>query len=94
MKALFQLEKTIDQVPLSKDGPGRTPSNVLPGAWLCSVLEDVGLLHTMVRTRMYINDFFTLFSWSRAHFFIGSDPTLHEDKDFAQCSLKTSFYQF
>lgn len=37
-------------MPLSTDGPGRTPSNVLPGSWLCDILEEVGLLHTMVRT--------------------------------------------
>jgi hypothetical protein len=49
LRALFELEKKIDQVPLDQNGPGKTPSNVLPGAWLCNLLEDVGLAHTMVR---------------------------------------------
>ena len=49
LRALFELEKKIDLVPLDSNGPGRTPSNVLSGAWLCNLLEEVGLLHTMVR---------------------------------------------
>ena len=49
LRALFELEKKIDLVPLDNNGPGRTPSNVLSGAWLCNLLEEVGLLHTMVR---------------------------------------------
>jgi hypothetical protein len=51
LRALFELEKKIDLVPLSNNGPGDTPSNVLPGAWLCNLLEEIGLVHTMVITR-------------------------------------------
>ena len=54
LKSLFSLENKIDQVPLSSEGPGKTPSNVLPGSWLCSILEEVGLLHTMVRTFLFL----------------------------------------
>lgn len=54
LRALFELEKKIDLVPLSNNGPGDTPSNVLPGAWLCTLLEEIGLLHTMVIIRLKI----------------------------------------
>lgn len=54
LRALFELEKKLDLVPLSNTGPGDTPSNVLPGAWLCNLLEETGLLHTMVTTRCKI----------------------------------------
>ena len=61
LKSLFSLENKIDQVPLSSEGPGKTPSNVLPGSWLCSILEEVGLLHTMVRTFLFLFFLFLFF---------------------------------
>ena len=61
LKSLFSLENKIDQVPLSSQGPGKTPSNVLPGSWLCSILEEVGLLHTMVRTFLFLFYLFIFF---------------------------------
>jgi hypothetical protein len=54
LRSLFELEKKLDLVPLSNNGPGDTPSNVLPGAWLCNLLEEIGLVHTMVITRCEI----------------------------------------
>jgi hypothetical protein len=52
LQAVFVLERKLDAVPLSlaREQPlGRTPSCVLPGAWMCELMEDVGLHHNMVR---------------------------------------------
>ena len=52
LEAVFKMETQLDAVPLelSSSKPiGRTPSAVLPGAWLCTMLEEVGLSHSMVR---------------------------------------------
>ena len=51
LEAVFKMEQQLDDVvlELSSSKPiGRTPSAVLPGAWLCTMLEDVGLSHSMV----------------------------------------------
>ena len=60
LRALFELEKKIDLVPLDNNGPGRTPSNVLSGAWVCNLLEEVGLLHTMVSNVDYASLHFSI----------------------------------
>ena len=53
LEAVFKMETQLDEVTLelSSSKPiGRTPSAVLPGAWLCTMLEEVGLSHSMVTT--------------------------------------------
>jgi hypothetical protein len=47
LKALFELEKFLDSAILNKTGPGYTPSLVLPGSWLCTMLEAAGFTHAL-----------------------------------------------
>lgn len=45
LKALFELERRIDSIPLSMNSQlGYTPCNTLPGSWLMDTLEASGFL--------------------------------------------------
>lgn len=45
LRALFEIEKRVDDIPLSKVGYGKTPSCVVEGHWLASMLDAAGLDH-------------------------------------------------
>lgn len=47
LRAMFELEKSLDKLTLNKDGHGQTPSAVLPGGWIQSWFETSGLPRAM-----------------------------------------------
>lgn len=48
LNILFSFEKVIDNIQLSKNGIGKTPSCVLVGNWLVDQLESIGYLPSLV----------------------------------------------
>jgi regulator of telomere elongation helicase 1 len=49
LKLLFELENLVNNVPLTRSGPGPNPCIVYPGAWLSQSFESIGFLRLEAR---------------------------------------------